>query len=164
MAVSSIRTESGLAPFVLALAVHCTWGTYDGKNAPDASTDSPGDVHVAQPVDCNPGPCSPGTTCCIPQGGGGPFCAGPTGCVKGTLMECTSSASCAGSEVCCIGPSDAGAQYQLSCVSSSLQCPPSQTACSGGNDCPGGGSCLVSGGCRFNVGVCSGTTTACNPQ
>jgi len=152
----------------LLVLVHCTWGTYDGKGTSDASiqdgsSDAAPDARTVVPLACNQGPCSAGTTCCIPDQSGPPKCASQGACTNGTLMDCNSPANCPQDQVCCITPGGTGLQYRLLCMPPS-QCPQNEFACSSPNDCMG--NQCPTGGCRFNVGACGtpSPSPACNPQ
>jgi len=159
-----MRFGNRRASLALVTVVQCTWGTYDASSTSDAGLDAGTDVGLAPVVCSGNETCSEGTTCCIPDQSGPPFCAGPGACSNGTLVACNSSASCPEGEVCCIGGSDAGAEYELSCVAAS-QCPSAQIACVGSNDCSGS-ACPSpsSGSCRLDLSSCGGPTPACNPQ
>src|SRR5215472_16792910 len=176
------------APLLAALVVAGSFGCdtsfdvrYVGTDAADASTgdasdasaDAPPDIVVSDDgqlavvVDGSPigdgGFCgcdtNAGEGCCVPGGGGSPFCTPSiTACTGGGGMY----VGCIASEydsLCCWngGPGAGGATAFASACGDRAQ------ACAATSDCPGGQPCTVSTCHGLSVGACGAAGPSC-PQ
>ena len=119
----------------------------------------PGGLCVCGAIDGGSGPFSNGEGCCVPKGGGAPFCTSDsTDCAGsgGLFVGCQTSAI--DSPCCWSNLSATGSTAELQPAGS---CGARPLSCTATTDCNGTGTCELATCAGMTVGACGSSTPTC---